>query len=84
MSWIVIVIPASFNTFTLVGLTNVYKTERECWQTLIREQFPVLTALPMASLSSLFVTLTLRISIREMELEIAGLKFKGGAAPIAF
>ncbi len=84
MSWVVIVILTSFGIFALVGLTNVHKTEGDYWQTLIREQFPVLIALPMAGLGSLFVTLILRISTGEMEFEIAGLKFKGGAAPIVF
>ncbi|MEM8967805.1 MAG: hypothetical protein AAGE93_15405 [Bacteroidota bacterium] len=84
MSWIVIIILTSFGVFALMGLTSVHKTEGDYWQTLIREQFPVLVALPMAGLGSLFVTLILRISTGEMEFEIAGLKFKGGAAPIVF
>ena len=84
MSWIVIIILTSFGVFALMGLTSVHKTEGDYWQTLIREQFPVLVALPMAGLGSLFVTLILRISTGEMEFEIVGLKFKGGAAPIVF
>ncbi len=84
MSWIVIVILTCFGIFALMGLTNVHKTEGDYWKTLIREQFPVLVGLPMAGLGALFVTLILRISTGEMEVEIGGLKFKGAAAPIVF
>lgn len=84
MSWIVVGILTCFGTFALLGLTSVHKTEGDYWQTLIREQFPVLVGLPMAGLGSLFVTLVLRISTGELSFEIAGLKFRGGAAPIVF
>jgi hypothetical protein len=84
MSWVVIIILTCFGVFALMGLTSVHKTEGDYWKTLIREQFPVLVGLPMAGLGSLFVTLILRISTGEMEVEIGGLKFKGAAAPIVF
>ena len=38
----------------------------------------------MAGLGALFVTLILRISTGPLEFEMAGVKFKGGAAPIVF
>lgn len=84
MSWIVVAILTCFGVFALMGLTSVHETEGDYWKTLIREQFPVLVGLPMAGLGSLFVTLVLRISTGELSFEIAGLKFKGGAAPIVF
>jgi hypothetical protein len=84
MSWVVIIILTCFGVFALMGLTSVHKTEGDYWKTLIREQFPVLVGLPMAGLGSLFVTLILRISTGEMEVEIGALKFKGAAAPIVF
>jgi hypothetical protein len=84
MSWIVIVILTIFGVFALVKLSSVHKTEGDYWQILIREQFPVIVGIPMAGLGALFVTLILRISIGELEFELAGLKFKGGAAPIVF
>ncbi len=84
MSWIVVIILTSFGIFALVGLTSVHETPGDYWKTLIREQFPVLVGLPMAGLGALFVTLILRISTGPLEFELAGLKFKGGAAPIVF
>ena len=84
MSWIVIIVLTIFGVYALVKLSSVHKTEGEYWKTLISEQFPVLVGLPMAGLGALFVTLILRISTGELEFEIAGLKFKGGAAPIVF
>ena len=84
MSWIVVIILTSFGVFALVSLTSVHETEGDYWKTLIRDQFPVLVGLPMAGLGGLFVTLILRISTGPLEFELAGLKFKGGAAPIVF
>lgn len=84
MSWIVVIILTSFAVFALIGLTSVHETEGDYWKTLIREQFPVLVGLPMAGLGAVFVTLILRISTGPLEFELAGLKFKGGAAPIVF
>lgn len=84
MSWIVVIILTIFGAYALIGLTSVHETPGEYWKTLIREQFPVLVGLPMAGLGALFVTLILRISTGPLEFEIAGLKFKGGAAPIVF
>jgi len=84
MSWVVIIILTSFGTFSLMKLTSVHETEGDYWLTLIREQFPVLVGVPMAAFGALFITLILRISTGTLEFEIAGLKFKGGAAPIVF
>lgn len=84
MSWVVIIILTIFGVFALIKLSSVHKTEGDYWQTLISEQFPVIVGIPMAGLGALFVTLILRISIGELEFELAGLKFKGGAAPIVF
>jgi hypothetical protein len=84
MSWIVIVILTVFGVIALIKLSSVHKTEGDYWKTLISEQFPVIVGIPMAGLGALFVTLILRISIGELEFELAGLKFKGGAAPIVF
>ncbi len=84
MSWIVIIILTIFGVFALVKLSTVHKTEGDYWQILISEQFPVLVGIPMAGLGALFVTLILRISVGELEFELAGLKFKGGAAPVVF
>ena len=84
MSWIVVIILTGFGLFALIKLTSVHKTEGDYWQTLIREQFPVLVGLPMAGLGALFVTLVLRVATGPLEFELAGLKFKGGAAPIVF
>ncbi len=84
MSWILVIILTSFGVFALIALTSVHETPGDYWKTLIREQFPVLVGLPMAGLGALFVTLILRISTGPLEFELAGLKFKGGAAPIVF
>ena len=84
MSWIVIIILTIFGIYALFKLSSVHETKGEYWKTLISDQFPVLVALPMAGLGALFVTLILRISTGELEFDIAGLKFKGGAAPIVF
>ncbi len=84
MSWIIVVILTCFGVFALIGLVSVHKTEGDYWQTMIREQFPVIVGLPMAGFGALFVTLVLRISTGELSFEIAGLKFKGGADPVVF
>jgi len=44
----------------------------------------LIVALPMAGLGALFVTLVLRISSGPIEFEVAGVKFKGGSAPVVF
>jgi len=84
MSWVVVIILAIFGAFSLYKFSNVHKTEGDFWLTLIKDQFPVVVGLPMAGFLSLFVTLVLRIAAGPIEFEIAGLKFKGGAAPIVF
>lgn len=84
MSWIVVIILTSFGAFALYSLLYVHETPGDYWKTLIREQFPVLVGLPMAGLGALYITLILRISTGALEFELAGLKFKGGAAPIVF
>ncbi len=84
MGWILVIILTCFGIYALVKLTSVHETPGEYWKTLIREQFPVLVGLPMAGLGALFVTLILRISSGPLEFELAGLKFKGAAAPIVF
>ena len=77
-----------FGCYLLYALTQVHKssdaTETQFWQTLVSEQFPVMVALPLAGLGSLFLTLVLRISTGPIEFEVAKVKFKGGAAPIVF
>lgn len=83
-SWVVVVILIGFGAYALAKLTSVHETPGDYWQSLIREQFPVLVGLPMAGLGALFVTLILRISTGPLEFEMAGVKFKGGAAPIVF
>ena len=83
-SWVVVVILIGFGAYALTKLTSVHETPGDYWQSLIREQFPVLVGLPMAGLGALFVTLILRISTGPLEFEMAGVKFKGGAAPIVF
>ena len=40
--------------------------------------------LPMAGLGALFLTLILQISTGSLEFDIAGVKFRGAAAPIVF
>lgn len=81
ISWAVVIILTIFGAFALFNLTSV---KDEFWKILIREHFPVVVGLPMAGLGALFVTLILKISTGSLEFEIAGLKFKGGAAPIVF
>jgi hypothetical protein len=83
-SWVVVVILIGFGTYALMKLVSVHETAGTYWQDMIREQFPVLVGLPMAGLGALFVTLILRISTGPLEFEMAGVKFKGGAAPIVF
>ena len=83
-SWVVVVILIGFGAYALMKLVSVHETPGTYWQDLIREQFPVLVGLPMAGLGALFVTLILRISTGPLEFEMAGVKFKGGAAPIVF
>lgn len=83
-SWVVVVILIAFGSYALMKLVSVHETPGTYWRDLIREQFPVLVGLPMAGLGALFVTLILRISTGPLEFEMAGVKFKGGAAPIVF
>lgn len=84
VSWVVVTILILFGVYALIKLSSVHETKGEFWKTLIRDQFPVVIGLPMAGLGALFVTLILRISTGKLEFEAAGLKFKGGAAPIVF
>jgi hypothetical protein len=84
MSWVVIVILVGFGVFAMFGLARVHTTAGNFWLCLIYEQFPTVVALPMAGLGALFVTLVLKISAGDLSFEIAGLKFKGAAAPIVF
>ena len=84
VSWIVVTIMILFGVYALIKLSSVHETKGEFWKTLVRDQFPVVVGLPMAGLGALFVTLILRISTGKLEFEAAGLKFKGGAAPIVF
>ena len=84
VSWLLVFLLIGFGLFLMFKLANVHKTEGDYWQTLIREQFPVLVGLPMAGLGSLFLTLVLRLSTGPMEFEVSGVKFKGAAAPIVF
>jgi hypothetical protein len=63
------------------GVIHRIQTPGNFWQCFIKDQFPVIVALPMAGLGALFVTLVLRISSGPIEFEVAGLKFKGGSAP---
>jgi hypothetical protein len=84
MSWVIVTILTGFAVYLMLKLSSVHQTEGDFWQTLIKEQFPVIIGLPMAGLGALFVTLVLRISTGPLEFEISGLKFKGGAAPIVF
>jgi len=81
ISWVVVIILTLFGGFCLYNLTNI---EDKFWKALISKQFPVLVALPLAGLGALFISLILRISAGPIEFELAGLKFKGGAAPIVF
>ena len=83
-SWVVVIILIAFGSYALMKLVSVHETEGNYWKDLIRLQFPVLVGLPMAGLGALFVTLILRISTGPLEFEMAGVKFKGGAAPIVF
>ena len=83
-SWIVVVILIAFGAYALFMLTQVHNTPGDYWQTLIRQQFPVLVGLPMAGLGALFLVLILRISAGPLEFEIAGVKLKGAAAPVTF
>ncbi len=84
MSWVVVIILTCFGAYGMFKLTTVHKTEGEFWKTIIKEQFPVAICLPLAGLGALFVTLILKIAAGPVEFEFAGLKFKGGAAPIVF
>lgn len=84
MSWVVVIILSVFGSFSLYRFFNVHKTEGDFWLTLIKEHFPVVVGVPMAALAALFITLVLKIAGGPIEFEVAGLKFKGGAAPIVF
>lgn len=84
MSWVVVVVLTAFGVVSLVGLFTVGKSEGTFWRDQIRENFPVIVGLPMAGLGALFVSLILQISSGPIEFEIAGVKFKGGSAPIVF
>ncbi|MAR90534.1 MAG: hypothetical protein SV765_03480 [Pseudomonadota bacterium] len=83
-SWVLVSILTVVGMYFLVKLAGVHKTEGDYWSSLIREQFPVLVGLPMAGLGALFLTLILQISTGSLEFDIAGVKFRGAAAPIVF
>lgn len=83
-SWLVVLILLAFGAYALYKLTGVHETPGDFWKTLVREQFPVIVGLPMAGLGALFLVLILRISAGPLEFELAGVKFKGSAAPLAF
>lgn len=84
MSWVIVVVLTCFGIIMLFKLLQFQSSNPVFWETLIKTQFPVLIALPMAGLGALFITLVLRISNGPLEFEIGSLKFKGGAAPIVF
>ena len=83
-SWVLVSILTVVGMYFLVKLAGGHKTEGDYWSSLIREQFPVLVGLPMAGLGALFLTLILQISTGSLEFDIAGVKFRGAAAPIVF
>lgn len=84
MSWIISIVLFSFGAFLLFALIQLDETEAQYWDKLLCAQFPVIVGVPLAGVGALFVTLILKIAIGPLEFEIAGLKFKGGAAPIVF
>lgn len=84
MSWVIVVFLMAFGAFVLYKLSTFHQTPGDYWKTLVHDQFPVIVGLPMAGLAALFLTLILRISTGPIEFELAGLKFKGAAAPIVF
>lgn len=84
MSWVVVVVLTVFGTVALTKLLTVGETPGTFWRDQIREKFPVIVGLPMAGLGALFVSIVLQISSGPIEFEVAGIKFKGGSAPIVF
>lgn len=84
MSWVISIVLFSVGAFLLFALIHLDEREVEYWDKLLCAQFPVIVGVPLAGLGALFVTLILKIAIGPLEFEIAGLKFKGGAAPIVF
>ena len=83
-STVIVGVLTVFGCYLLYALTQFHKSPGDFWQKLVTDQFPVLVALPLAGLGSLFLTLVLRISAGPMEFEAASVKFKGAAAPIVF
>ena len=71
-----------YSSFAPYWLINIDNSSETFCPKMIKSQF--LVGLPMAGLASLFVTLILKISAGDLAFEIAGLKFKGAAAPIVF
>ena len=84
MSWVIVGILTTFGTYVLIQLATIETSEKTFWESLLKTQFPVVIALPLSAMGSLFITLILRISVGPLEFEFAGFKFKGGAAPIVF
>ena len=74
----------SYLLYRLAFMTTTPEAEHTLWRQYMREQFPAIVMLPLAGLGALFVTLVLRISSGTVEFKVAGVEFKGGAAPIVF